>query len=288
MPAPKRTNKTGTLIPRRFTRGTKLKAPTKGLKKTELDARTSATDRKPNDAAKRHKKPVKRKEVPQPRGVKRGILPDQPCASIYCGLSKSGKSTLLKETLTDPELLGGYFHTIIMFSPTANADSTITEALKLPPENIITNFEEEDLIKIIDAQRELIADKGYNWVARHARMAFIFDDCISHQKFLKSRTMIDLTATVRHNLISVFFLIQSYRMVARSCRINMRGIAFFQSNRNETDILVDEECPPTHTKLEFRNVIHHATNEKYSFLFVNKDQPFNRRYMVRYDERFVF
>ena len=238
--------------------------------------------------ASNNKKKEKRKPVPQPKGARDGILPDQPCAMMYCGLSKSGKSTLLKNTLTDPQLLKGYYHMIIMFSPTADADTTITEALKLPDENIITNFTEEKLKEIIDEQRKLIEKDGYNAVAKKNRMLFIFDDCISHQRFLRSQTIIDLTATVRHLLISVVFLIQSYRMVARPCRINLRGIAFFESNRNETDVLCDEECPPTLTRREFRQLIHEATDEKYSFLFINKDRPYNERYLRKYDEIIQF
>ena len=240
----------------------------------------SKSNKKSNDKNKGYEK---REPVPQPKGSKKKILPEQPCAMCFCGLSKSGKSTLLKDTLTDKKMLGGYFHTIVMFSPTAEADTTITEALELPKENIITNFEEEDLLKIIDAQRKLIKKDGYNKVAKNNRMLFIFDDCISHQKFLKSKTMIDLTATVRHLLISVCFLIQSYRMVARACRINLRGIAFFQSNRNETEVLIEEECPPTLNNKQFRRLIHDANGEKYSFLFINKDRPTNERYLKGYD-----
>ena len=233
----------------------------------------------------------KRKPVPQPNGSKRGIMPEQPCAMMFCGLSKSGKSTLLKDTLTDKNLLGGggssgskpYFHTIVMMSPTADADTTITEALKLPPENIITNFTEDDLEEIIEAQRSKIKKEGYNKVAKTNRMLIILDDCISHQRFLRSQTIIDLTATVRHLLISVVFLMQSYRMIARACRINLRGIAFFQSNRNETDVLCEEECPDSLKTREFRNLIHEATKEKYSYLFINKDRPYNERYLCKYD-----
>jgi hypothetical protein len=115
-------------------------------------------------------------------------------------------------------------------------------------------------------------------------MLIILDDCISHRRFLKSQTIIDLTATVRHLLISVVFLIQSYRMVCRACRINLRGIAFFQSNRNETEVLESEECPPSLTKRDFRELIHFATKDKYSFLFINKDRPYNERYLRKYDE----
>lgn len=226
----------------------------------------------------------KRKKVPQPQGSKSKLLPEQPCAMMLCGLSKSGKTTLLKNMLTDNKLLGNYYDMIIMFSPTAECDSTITSSLKLPDENIITNFTEDDLKDIIEAQRKLIKKKGYNKVARENKILFIFDDCISHRKFLRSKTMIDLTATVRHLLISVVFLIQSYRMVARACRINLRGIAFFESNRNETDVLCEEEACPQLKKNEFRKLIHYANNEPYSFLWINKDRPTNERYFKKFDE----
>lgn len=232
---------------------------------------------------KKTKKLEKRKPVPQPKGSKDKILPDQPCSMMFCGLSKSGKTTLLKNTLTDKKLLGDYFDTIVMFSPTADADTTLTAELGLPEENIITNFTEDDLKKIIEGQRELIKKDGYNKVAQENKMLFIFDDCISHRQFLKSKTILDLCATVRHLLVSVVFLMQSYRMLPRACRINLRGIAFFESNRNETDVLVEEEGPPTLTNKQFRQLIHEATEEQYSYLWINKDRPYNERYMHKYE-----
>lgn len=250
----------------------------KGLIKHEQDVLDEVSD----DESDKSKE--KRKPVPQPRGAIRNIIPEQPCAMAYVGLSKSGKSTLLANTLTDSQLLGNYFHTIVIFSPTADADTTITEKLKLPKENIIVNFNEEHLLKVIDAQRKLIKKQGYNKVAKTNRMLFIFDDCIAHQKFLKSNTMIDLTATVRHLLISVCFLIQSYKMIARPCRINLRGIAFFESNRNESDILIEEESHPSLKTRDFRKLLHYANNAPYSFLFINKDRPFNERYLKKYEE----
>lgn len=277
----------GKLVPRRFAKNAKKTEKRKeeskhNLRKMEVDILDENDGHSITDSSDKSKE--KRKPVPQPRGAKRGILPDQPCAMMFCGLSKSGKSTLMKDTLTDKKLLGGYFHTIVMFSPTADADSTITSELKLPKENIITKFDEKDVLEIIDGQRKLIKKEGYNRVAKTNRTLFIFDDCIAMQKFLKCKTIIDLTATVRHLLISVVFLIQSYRMVARPCRINLRGIAFFQANRNETDVLVEEECHPSLKNKEFRQLVHYATKEPYSYLFINKDKPFDERYFKKYEE----
>jgi hypothetical protein len=138
----------------------------------------------------------KRKKVPQPVGSKNGNLPDQPCVMSFIGLSKSGKTTLLKDTLTDPDLLGDYFHTIIFFSPTADADSTLTAELDLPEENIYTDFDESDLEDIIVARRAEIKKKGYNTVARTNRVCFIIDDCIAKRGFLNSKIMLENTESM--------------------------------------------------------------------------------------------
>lgn len=225
----------------------------------------------------------KRKKVPQPRGVKSGKLPEQPCVMSFCGLSKSGKTTLLKDTLVDETLLGGYFHTIIFFSPTADCDSTITAELDIPEENVYTDFEEDDMKEIIDSRRTEIKKKGYNKVARTNRVLFIVDDCIAKRGFLNSKTMLDLAATVRHLLISVFFCIQSFNKIPRAVRINFRGIAFFESNAGEVEVLLNEHRAPSLKREEFRQLIHYANKEPYSFLFVNVDAPFQERYRKNFN-----
>lgn len=226
----------------------------------------------------------KRKPVPQGAGTLSGKLPDQPCAMSFVGLSKSGKSTLVKTILTDPNLLEDYFHTIVMMSPTAHSDSTITEALDLPKENIYHNFEPDDIREIIEARQKEIKKKGYNKVARTNRMLLILDDCIAHRQFLKSKEILDLTATVRHQLVSVWFLTQSLNMINRPCRINLRGIAFFESNANETEVLLTECRAPTLSKKQMSQLIHYATEEPYSFLFINRDAPYRQRYRKKFEE----
>jgi len=226
----------------------------------------------------KNKKKEKREPIPQPQCCKDTILPDFPCAMSFVGLSKSGKTTLLKNILTDKDLLGGYFHTVLLFSPTSECDTTITAELDMPDENVFTNFTPDDIRRIIDARKKEIKKKGWNKTAKTNRMAIIFDDCIAHRAFLKSKEILDLCATVRHELISVFFLIQSLNMVPRPCRINLRGICFFESNANEVEVLINEARAPSLKKSEMRELIHYATCEPYSFLFINRDSPYRERY----------
>jgi len=225
-----------------------------------------------------------RKKIKEATGTKRGILPSFPCCCMFVGLSKSGKSTLVKELLMDPKMLHGYFQTIVFLSPTSGTDETIIRPLDLPKENVIKDFSEEKLDEIIQAQKKVVENKGWNYARKHNRILLIIDDAISNQKFLRSKTMMDLCALCRHYHISTFFLIQSYKMVARACRINMRGLALFQSNRDETDRIVDERCSSDLKKREFRSLLADATNEPYSFLWINQDKPVSDgRYWHKFD-----
>lgn len=229
------------------------------------------------------KKKEKHLPIKQPKAVKRGILPAFPSVWSFSGLSKSGKSSLVAKVLTDPGLLKNYFHTIVFFSPTSDADDTITSKLELPEENIFTDFTQEDLLKIINARRNEIKIKGYNWVAKNNRMLIILDDVISHTKFLKSQVIVDLTATVRHLLVQTFFCVQSFNRVPRVCRLNLRCICFFEANRNEVEVLTEEVCPAGLKKDDFRELISYATEQPYSFLCINRDAPFKTRYRKNFD-----
>ena len=227
----------------------------------------------------------RRLPIDQPPCVKRGQMAAYPSVSAFVGLSKSGKTTKIKDILIDPEFWGGYYDVIIYLSPTADSDTTLTAELDLPDENIITNFQIEDIQKILDARKAQIKKLGYNKVAKESKMLMILDDVISRPRLLRSNMLIDISACVRHWLVSTIFSIQSLTKIWRPIRLNLRTICFFESNRNETECLVDECCPPQLSKKEFRALIAHATEEPYSFITINRDKPFRQRYLRKFESR---
>lgn len=214
-------------------------------------------------------KPVEtdKSNVKQPDAVEKGILPQLPASYLVVGRSGSGKSTILYNLLTNEKLLGGYFNYIFVFSDVKVDD--ILAKLELPEENYINDFDEEKVSKIMKNIENKIEDMGLAEASKDMRIAFIFDDLLNKQQFLKSNIMRKLASANRHFLISFFVLTQYYRAIPPVIRTNASGIIYFPASLAENEKLADEQCPPNMSKKEFIKMIDHATSEKHSFMFIN-------------------
>ena len=181
------------------------------------------------------------------------------------------------------EFYGKYFHFIVVFSPTAKIDD-LYKSLELPEENHIEDITAENLNKIIEARKKLIEQKGIEFVGKNSRMLIIIDDCIGSNAFLQSPEAVKLFALLRHYLVSVIILIQSYTKISRACRINANSIMIFPSNINEVEVLLDEITPPSLSKKQFKEVISFATNDKYDFLYINNKADPKARFRKNLDD----
>ena len=72
--------------------------------------------------------------IPQKKASKDGVMPNYPFSCVISGRSGSGKTQLLLNMLTRKDLLGDYFHKILVFSPTAGELDDTYDSLKLPKE----------------------------------------------------------------------------------------------------------------------------------------------------------
>lgn len=228
---------------------------------------------KADDAIIVRKIPTKKANLPQTQFMSENVINRYPSMLLIVGRSGSGKSTVCTYICTSPEFYGGkFFHKIYLFSPTGNKDDLV-EHLKLPRDHIITNPTDEKLNELLDAQDELINRKGIEWTGRNSRVLFIFDDIISHQKFLKGDAMLRLAAMGRHSLASSIILAQSYTRVPRAVRLQANGIILFPSSNTEIKLLCDDYCPPHMNKRDFEGLIEYATKEEHSFLYINQMCP---------------
>jgi septin family protein len=123
-------------------------------------------------------------KIPQRAVSKNGTLPRFPFSFMLSGSSGSGKTNFLLNLLTRKELYGGYFHYIVVYSPTAGKYDDSYKALGLPDENFIEDFGPEQLNNLIDARKKLIDEKGIEWVGKHSRVCIILDDIIANRAFL--------------------------------------------------------------------------------------------------------
>lgn len=207
--------------------------------------------------------------IPLRAVMKKGILPRFPFSIMFSGRSGSGKSNLLMNLLTKKEMYGGYFHYIIVYSPTAGKYDDMYAILDLPEENFVSEFGQSDLEGLIKKRKELIDKKGIKWVAHNSRVLIILDDVIANRAFLESQTALTLFALLRHYLVSVCVLMQSYTKLPRALRLNCNGLFVFPASRSEVEVLKDELCPAGLRKKEFEKVIAHATSGPYDFLYIN-------------------
>ena len=208
--------------------------------------------------------------IPQRACQKSDLLPRFPFSMIISGRSGSGKTNVLLNILTRKEFLKSYFHYTIVFSPTAGDGDDMYDVLKLPPENFKKNFTADDLESLIESRKELIKSKGIEWVAKHSRVLIIMDDIIADRSFLMSPAALKCFALLRHYLCSVIVLTQSYNKIPRALRINCNATIVFPSTQSEVEVLLDEITPAGMSKRQFENVVDYATDDKYTFLYINR------------------
>lgn len=220
--------------------------------------------------------------IPQPEASKSGILPTLPASFLVVGKSGSGKSTVLHNLLTNEKLLKDYFDYIFVFSPVKTDD--ILQQLHLPKENYINDFEEEFVDGIIDKLEKKIEDGGgLGKVGNKTRTLFIFDDILSKAKFLRGNVMRKLASANRHYNISMIINSQYYKAIPPIVRTNVSGIIFFPSCLAEVEKFADEQADPNMSKKEFMDIVRHATNEPYQFMFVNSKAKAGERLRKGFD-----
>ena len=209
-------------------------------------------------------------KIPQRAVAKSGVLPKFPFSLMLSGSSGSGKTNLMTNILIKPNLYGGYFHYIVVYSPTANKYDDSYKALKLPDENFIEEFGPESLENLINSRKQLIDEKGIEWVGKNSRVLIILDDIIANRDFLESQTALTLFALLRHYLCAIIVMTQSYTKLPRALRLNCNACAIFPSTQSEIEVLIKEITPAGISKRNFEKVIDYATSEKYSFLWINR------------------
>jgi hypothetical protein len=222
--------------------------------------------------------------IPQRKAAKDGVIPRYPFSWMLSGSSGSGKTNLAMNILTNKDLYGKYFHCILVFSPTAGKYDDSYKVLNLPPENFISKFDNGMLEKIIEARKEKIDTKGGEWVSKNERMLIILDDVIADRQFLESPDALRLFSLLRHYLVSIMVMIQSYTKLPRALRNNCNAICVFPALRSEIETIKDEVAPAEYNKKEFEKLLKHCMSEQHSFFYINRHANPGERMRKNLDE----
>jgi hypothetical protein len=212
----------------------------------------------------------------QPESVELDIFPKLPMGCLIIGRSGSGKTQAMINMLTNDNLLADYFDIVYLFTD-AKPDKELIKDLKLEKQNIITDFDEEKVKTIMDRAENTIQKNGFK---NSPKIMMLFDDILSNQKFLKSKTLTRLATANRHFNISYIFCSQYYKKLPPVVRTNARYYMIFPSSMSEVEKIADELCPPRISKKQFIQYLQYATDKQYSFLSINADsqEPLRRMF----------
>ena len=226
--------------------------------------------------------PTRKDKIDQPSASEEGIIPKLTSNVLLCGASGSGKSTLLVNLMTRKEFFHGWFHRVIMISPTARTDD-IASHLQLDDDDIFDELDEVPamLSDLMEEQRDEIEEKGADGADQ---VCLIFDDCISHRNLLKSKEFITCFIASRHYNFTTMICTQSYTKVPRVCRLQAQHLFYFRGGRSELELLAEEYGAPGLSKKQMRALVDFATEGKFSFLHVNRRLGFESRYRKNLDQ----
>lgn len=223
-------------------------------------------------------------KIPQRQCAKDGILPKFPSSWLISGRSGGGKTNLILNILTKETMYGNFYHYILVFSPTAGEYDDSYKVMNIPKENFIREFNGETLNKIIEKRKEQIKKDGIEKVSKTSRMLIIMDDVIADETFLKSKEALIMFCLLRHYLVSIIVLLQSYNKLPKTLRKNCNAVCVFPSEQAEIETLIDEITPAGMKKRDFEKVIDYCCSDKFSFLYLNYHADRDKQIRKNIDE----
>ena len=168
---------------------------------------------------------------------------------------------------------------IFIVSPTTSVDSTY-DLLDLDKKTqyIHPNDALEFLDMIQRVQTKTIAE-AKNDFNKTPRLLIIFDDCLSNKRLMQSQQLLKFSIMSRHFNTSIWILSQAYHRVQKSIRMNMSALIYFKASSKEDQTVAEDFCSPGMSYRTFiTKIINVATKERFNFLYINLEKPFNERY----------
>jgi hypothetical protein len=209
-------------------------------------------------------------KIPQVKAAELGVIPKHPFRLYVVGHSGSGKSNLVLNLLTRKDFYKGYFDAILVISPTALVLDKSYKSLKIPPE-LYFPVEEQVLIRVMEIQQEAIQKVKRKEDA--PKVLVLMDDIVSYSDFIRSPIFLKFAVMSRHWNISTIIISQAYHLIPKSVRLQMSAFAYFKGTNRELEVLAEDLSAPGYSKRHFMECISKATDERFSFLFVDLHLP---------------
>jgi len=243
-------------------------------------------------------KPIKQKqyEVPESRYPQCAKLP---LRSILLAPSGGGKGVLLQNLILD--IYRGCFERVYIFSPSINVDSAwlpvkkyLLEERKMAEKTgdrlFYDSYDPEGLEAIISQQRQVVEYQKQEKHKRLYQILIIVDDFADDPAFSRnSKLLHSLFTRGRHLQISTLVATQKYNAVSPIIRVNSTELYVFRLRSIQDLTTVIDENSALLDKATLMQVYRLATEEPFSFLFLNlQEKELDRMCMVRFSKRIRF
>jgi hypothetical protein len=196
--------------------------------------------------------------------------------SMILGASNSGKTVLLSRMIID--IYDKCFDKIYIFSKTALIDPSYRNIFAYMDQindekdgsYMLSDyvFSEVDKLDEIMKNQDLLTKYTNSMKINTPKILIVFDD-ILHLPENSNNRNINSLIMYRHICISSIYLCQRITYCKPNIRVNLTSIFIFKQS-NSTDIQeISSEYRGTLTNNEFMNIYKRATEEPYSFLYIN-------------------
>ena len=187
---------------------------------------------------------------------------------VIAGKSGSGKTSLLINALTNPEIYKRVFDKIILVMPKNSRASLKNNPLDdLPSDQTFENFG-PDVVQKIEQIREEFDTLNIK-KPRNRNQLLILDDVTAYLKD-HPKELIELATNRRHLKLSIVLLSQFIRAIPRPVRFQITHLTVFKP-ANELDSKVIEEEFINLPKETFKNLCRFVWDGPHAFLFIDKN-----------------
>jgi hypothetical protein len=241
-------------------------------------------------------RPIKQKtfDVPQSRFPQCAKLP---LRSIILAPSGGGKGVLLQNLIMD--VYRNCFERVYIFSPSIDVDSAWEPVKKYLVEDrkmgtgdklFFDVYDPEALQKIIDDQRQVVEHQKREGHKKLFQVLIVVDDFADDPTFSRnSKLLHSLFTRGRHLQLSTVVATQKYNAVSPLIRVNATELYVFRLRSIQDLNTVIEENSALLDKATLMKVYRLATEEPFSFLFVNlQEKNLDQMFMARFARRYRF
>jgi hypothetical protein len=163
---------------------------------------------------------------------------------------------------------------------------------KLQDDCLYEEYTQEDLLKLIDEQQQMIDFLKEQGKPKHLadRVLFILDDLVGSDLYTRStKDPFKIINTIhRHLSLSIIMVTQAYMEIPKTIRTNYTCLIVFEIANEQEKEAIRKEYQLGLSKQMWDKVYRICTSKKHGFLFFNKQRPPGKRIMECFSKCFSF